>query len=255
MRMKTNFYASPLALLAIVVSLFLLSCSKTNDVPAVEQPDEQVESLISYLEGKGFERSKIVLNGDNFVIDGDILISRADLEERVAKETGPSAEHWRGPYIVSNTYNSNIRIYIEPGVPAAWVTAVQGAIANWNAITNTRLGMSIVSSASSADCRIFMGFESANWIARAYLPASSGRPGVSAEINSNYNSLATSQKLFAITHELGHTIGFYHTNQNQGIFITGTPTTDANSVMNSFVLPWAGFTSGDITATRILYPQ
>lgn len=257
MRKKTYLCVSPLALLAIVVSLFLFSCSKSNDVPAVEQPDAKVEALISYLEGKGFEKNKIVVKGDQFIIDSDILISRAELEARVAEEakSGPSDEHRRGPYIVSNTYNTNIKLYIEPAVPAAWRTAIQGAVANWNNITSTRLGMSIVSTASAADCRIFMGFESASWIARAYLPASNGRPGVSVEINSNYNSLPATQKLFAITHELGHTIGFYHTNQTTGTLIPGTPTTDANSVMNSFVLNWNGFTNGDVTATRILYPQ
>jgi predicted Zn-dependent protease len=100
-----------------------------------------------------------------------------------------------------------------------------------------------------------MGNQAASWIARAYLPTSNGRPGVSVEINAYYNTLAANQKLFAITHELGHTIGFHHTNQTSGIYISGTPQTDANSVMNSFVLPWNGFTAGDVRATQILYPQ
>jgi hypothetical protein len=44
--------------------------------------------------------------------------------------------------------------------------------------------------------------------------------------------------------------------ENQsGIHISGTPTSDPNSVMNSFVLPWNGFTSADVLATQILYPQ
>ncbi|MBW8687819.1 M57 family metalloprotease [Chitinophaga rhizophila] len=242
--------------LFLALSVFLFACSKEKAVTEV-QPES--DKLVSYLETLGFKKENVQLKGDTYIIDGDVLITKAELAKRAAaadkSDGSPDTEHWRGTYIISNTYNSNVRLYIDPAVPAAWRTAIQGAVANWNAINGTRLGMSIVTSQANSDTRVFMGFESASWIARAYLPSSNRRPGVSIEINSNYNSLAASQKLFAITHELGHTIGFYHTNQNQGVFIQGTPSVDANSVMNSFVLPWNGFTAGDVLATQILYPQ
>jgi hypothetical protein len=252
MKMKTqSIYLRQLFIFTL--SLFMFACSK--DKVATEAQPQDNDKFVSYFERLGFEKEKIVLKGDNFILDGDIIISKADAEKRLADEANPSGEHYRGTYIISNTYNSNVRLYIDPAVPTAWRTAIQGAVNNWNAVNGTRLGMSIVTSQANSDTRIFMGNENANWIARAYLPGSNRRPGVSVEINAYYNSLAASQKLFAITHELGHTIGFYHTNQNQGIFITGTPQVDANSVMNSFVLPWNGFTSGDVLATQILYPQ
>lgn len=250
---QSHFY-----FLLLALSIVLFACSKDN-VTTDANAGDNTAKLISYLETQGFKPEQIVQKGDNFILDGDVLISRSELEKRAANDANPdripSGEHWRGAYLVSNTYNNNVRLYIDPAVPTAWRTAIQGAVNNWNAINGTRLGMSIISSPSGVYTRVFMGFESANWIARAYLPTSNGRPGVNVEINSNYNSLPASQKLFAITHELGHTIGFYHTNQTQGIFINGTPAVDANSVMNSFVLNWAGFTAGDVLATQILYPQ
>jgi hypothetical protein len=257
MKKKTqSIYLRRISFLFFAFSMFLFACSKDNAATEV-QPEE--DKLVSYLERLGFKKENVQLKGDTYIIDGDVLITKAELAKRAAAENvsdgTPSTEHWRGSYIISNTYNSNVRLYIDPAVPTAWRTAIQGAVNNWNAVNGTRLGMSIVTSQANSDTRIFMGFESSSWIARAYLPTSTRRPGVSVEINSNYNSLAASQKLFAITHELGHTIGFYHTNQNQGVFITGTPSVDANSVMNSFVLPWNGFTAGDVLATQILYPQ
>lgn len=259
MKKKTqSIYLRKIQFLFLALSMFLFACSKDN-VTADANADDKTEKLVSYLETQGFKKDKIVLKGDQFILDGDVVISKEDVEKRLANDANPDripyGEHWRGMYLVSNTYNTNVRLYIDPAVPSAWRTAIQGAVNNWNAVNGTRLGMSIINSPSGVYTRIFMGFESASWIARAYLPASNGRPGVSVEINSNYNSLAASQKLFAITHELGHTIGFYHTNQTSGIFITGTPSVDANSVMNSFVLPWNGFTAGDVLATQILYPQ
>ncbi len=259
MKKKTQtIYLRKIYFLLFALPVFLFACSKDNAKPDVKAEDN-TEKLVSYLETQGFKKDKIVLKGDQFILDGDVLISKEEVEKRVANDANPnripSGEHWRGLYLISNTYNTNVRLYIDPAVPAAWRTAIQGAVNNWNAVNGTRLGMSIITSASGVYTRVFMGFESANWIARAYLPTSNGRPGVSVEINSNYNSLPASQKLFAITHELGHTIGFYHTNQTQGVFISGTPSVDANSVMNSFVLNWAGFTSGDVRATQIIYPQ
>ena len=238
-----------------VVLLLLASCAKKSVAPDEATGQENTEEIASYLASQGFDQQQIVFENDRVIVEKDIIFTLPELQQRIASWKSTQTEQRRNTYIVSNSYNSNITIYIDPAVPSNWRTAIQGAVNNWNAVPSSRLGMSIVTSQSGAHCRVFMGFESANWIARAYLPASNGRPGVSVEINSNYNSLAASQKLFAITHEFGHTIGFHHTNQTSGIHISGTPTSDPNSVMNSFVLPWNGFTSADVLATQILYPQ
>lgn len=243
---------------AFLIILFS-ACSQKDKELKDAAPADNTAEMTSYLVSQGFDAKKIVYEKDRVVVESDIIMTIPELKARVEQwkkdgATGPQTEQRRNTYIVSNTYNNNVRIYIEPSVPTAWRTAIQGAVNNWNAVNGTRLGMSIITSASGVYTRVFMGFESANWIARAYLPTSNGRPGVSVEINSNYNSLPASQKLFAITHEFGHTIGFHHTNQTSGTHIPGTPTVDANSVMNSFVLNWAGFTAGDVLATQILYP-
>ncbi|MGN8038071.1 M57 family metalloprotease [Chitinophaga sp. 22321] len=246
----------------LVASMFLFSsCSKKDKDPNGLSPTSPVKEMTNYLVSQGFDEQHIVFDKDRVVIESDIIMTIPDLEQRVATwkreiQAGvPQTEQRRNTYIVSNAYNANIKFYIDPAVPANWRTAIQGAVNNWNAVNGTRLGMSIVTSQASANTRIFMGYENSNWIARAYLPGSDSKPGVTVEINSKYNDLAASQKLFAITHEFGHTIGFHHTNQTSGTHIPGTPTVDANSVMNSFVLPWNGFTAGDILATQILYPQ
>jgi len=236
------------------VLLLIASCSKKSVDTEPTNP-ENTEEIISYFASLGFNQQQIVFENDRVIVEKDIIVSMPDVQQRVADWKAAQTEQRRNNYIVSNSYNSNITIYIDPAVPANWRTAIQGAVNNWNAVPSSRLGMSIVSSQSGAHCRVFMGYQAANWIARAYLPSSNGRPGVSVEINSNFNNLAANQKLFAITHEFGHTIGFHHTNQTSGIQIPGTPTSDPNSVMNSFVLPWNGFTSADVRATQILYPQ
>jgi hypothetical protein len=78
-------------------------------------------------------------------------------------------------------------------------------------------------------------------VAQAYLPYWDGSVGNEVDINTYYNYLSSSYKTFALTHELGHSIGFTHTDGTYGNLIPGTPESDPNSVMNSIVLPWNGF--------------
>lgn len=261
--MNTKHYLSKVGLLGCILLLSSIISSCKKEMPSAQPKAEDENALsVAYFVKKGYKAEDIVFKDGNFIIQSDIVISREEVQARIKNEGNPGSpqtEHWRSNYIIAAPYHKNVRLYIEPTVTAQWKTAVQGAIANWNNMpgqgTTIELGMSITTSATAYDTRVFMGYENANWIARAYLPASSGKPGVSVEINSKYNSMSASQKLFAITHELGHTIGFMHTNQTSGVFIPGTATVDANSVMNSFVLPWAGFTAGDALATKKLYPK
>lgn len=248
--------AKPVLTIVLSVSTLLFSCKKEETVTKPQVAEGEIASLTSYLTNQGFKAEDIQFKDGNFIVQNDILISQEDVAVRMKEGDSdvPQTEQWRNQYRVNVNYNNNIKIYIEPSVPAAWKTAVKGAVANWNAVTNTRLAMSIVTTKSAAHTRIFMGSEDANWVARAVLPASNGKPGTTVEINSKFNSMAASQKLFAITHEFGHTVGYLHTDQTNGIFIPGTPSVDAKSVMNSFVLPWAGFTAGDIKAIRLIYP-
>jgi hypothetical protein len=259
MQMKTMHLscANPVLAIVLSVSTLLFSCKKEETVTKPQVTEGEIASLTSYLTGQGFKAEDILFKDGNFIVQDDILISREDLAARMKDESNsdvPQTEQWRSPYRVNKDYNNNVKIYIEPSVPAAWKTAVKGAVANWNAVNSTRLSMSIVTTKSSAHTRVFMGSEDANWVARAVLPTSNGKPGVTVEINTKFNSMAANQKLFAITHEFGHTVGFLHTDQTNGIFIPGTPSVDAKSVMNSFVLPWAGFTAGDKLAIQLIYP-
>jgi hypothetical protein len=257
----SRFLVSAKTCLLACSLLATLSCKKDQEVvaPQAEKTPASTETLIQYLESTGFNRNHIVLKNGQFVIEDDILLDREEVEKYAAKglpaSPGGRVDHYKGYYIVSNAYVTNIKFYIESTVPSAWKTAIRGAISQWNAVNGTKLYLSETTSSTTANTRINTGYDDANWVARAYLPSSSGRPGYLMTINTKYNSLDSGRKLFTIVHEMGHIFGLYHTDQTQGIFIQGTPTSDPNSVMNSYVLPWNGFTSGDLKAVQIIYPQ
>ncbi|MBL6449413.1 hypothetical protein JMN32_24085 [Fulvivirga sp. 29W222] len=249
-----------LARLAIVVALsfYFVSCTHEEEI-LTPIPEEPSDELVAFLVSSGFNEEEIKLEEDVFVINEDILISKDEVQKYVdgnkSDVSGASTEHYRGSYLVGNSYVTNIKFYIDSSVPSSWITAIQGAVNQWNSVNGTKLYMSIVSSSSNANTIIGTGYSSQNWVARAYLPSYNGRPGHTMTINTKYNYLNSGYKLFTIVHEMGHIFGLYHTDQTQGYFINGTPSVDSNSVMNSYILPWNGFTSGDVSAVQILYPQ
>ena len=96
-------------------------------------------------------------------------------------------------------------------------------------------------------------------------PTGDGQSGHFLQVNPFWTQcLNASQKKYVIAHELGHTIGFRHTNwrtadppSNLGAnLIFGTPETDTASVMNANTggKPWNGFSLFDKLAGFELYP-
>jgi hypothetical protein len=252
--------------------LLLLVTSCKKNVPT--QTDHvfvsnDIKNMVNYLEKTtGFDQSKISYDNSKklFTIDKDILIEELEVKEYISQDKKQSKSskisHYRGTYLLNNDVVS--RIYYEvkpytgvPGVDNSWKDAVTQAFRNWNN-TNSKVKFIMYYGQKGAwpNLRFYSNNNGNNDIvASAYLPASSGMIGGGVQINTYYNFMSFDEKVFAITHELGHTLGLLHTDQVEGSFINGTPVTDPNSVMNSFVLPWAGFTNGDLTAINILYPN
>lgn len=112
-------------------------------------------------------------------------------------------------------------------------------------------------------------------LASASFPNRRGTAGRTITVNTVNYGLSTSEKRFVMVHEMGHCIGFRHTNwfdrnsdgnqttnDSEGVgsiganHIPGTPTgLDPNSVMNAIVDSWNGFGNNDKTAVQYLYPN
>ncbi len=240
-----------------VVSLFV-SCSN-EELDDSAEPTSDLNKYYTFLVNSGFERNTITFNEENemFIIDNDLLISKSEVANYIKRDgldAGLNDKQRRGTYIVSANNARNVTYFIESDVSQSWKDAINSAVAQYNVINGSGLRISITNNRDNADSRIFNGFSNESWVARALLPNSSRRVGSWIEINTRYNGMESGRKLFTMVHEMGHNFGLLHTNQTSGSVIPGTPLTDPNSVMNSFVLPWQGFTNFDLVAIRTLYP-
>lgn len=252
---RSGFYVNPKITFAFILLVAFFSCER--DEPMISKGHQQgLEKHLQFLEESGFDRKTIVYSEktDEFTIDNDLLISRLAVEDYMKRENlRGRTEQRRWQYLLTDTYATNFKYAIPSNIPSSWRTAIQQAIGQWNSVGGTKLRMSEVT--SGANITVTISYDAVNnWVARASMPLSNGAPGPTLEINSYHNNMEAGQKLFAMVHEMGHNIGLLHTNQTEGALIPGTPTTDANSVMNSFVLPWNGFTEYDRIAVRTLYP-
>jgi hypothetical protein len=273
------------ACLALFSLIVLTQSCKKSDVQKEEtvsaQRIEELRSSVAKSTGAPLDSVQYNASSKTFTISRDAMVSLEDAQARfplsAQEPTSANGTQQRVyTYTVSRTNASNITFYVDGTVPADWITALDQAIANWNN-TNSLIHMSRVTGTTTTTSGTGKGKKNTTTtttstpsynvlvttmydantttIAQAYYPQYTGTAGKQVTVNTYYNYLSASYKVFAMTHELGHTIGLTHTDQTYGSLIPGTPETDPNSVMNSFVLPWNGFTPYDITAVTTVYPK
>lgn len=159
----------------------------------------------------------------------------------------------------------------------AFMGEINDALSLWNSVPNSRINFTLTSG-STHDILIMNADLGTNRYGSAYFPIN-GRPGQIVFINLNEISGWPSLHIRkVIAHELGHTIGFRHTDwfrapnpeslsgvlpdngaRYSAMHILGTPIgTDPNSLMNRGTVPGAigptSLSSYDILALQFLYP-
>lgn len=238
----------------------ITSCKKQ----AAEEPAEavaqglgdeikQLKAYLSSVTQVPVEKIDYNEKDQRFFLDGDMMMPLSyarDHKER--SKTG--GEQRRFDFIMNATAASNVVVFVRTDMPAAWVTAIDQAINNWNS-TDCLIRMSRTTNSAAATISMAPYFENSTTIAFASFPDAVGNAGPTINVNTNFNGLSASRKQFAMTHEFGHCFGFTHTNQSFGAIIPGTPVSDPNSVMNATVLDWNGFTPYDIIAYGVVYPR
>lgn len=263
--------------LMVGASLVLTACS--DEPTATPREDPLFQAVVSM----GFAPEAIRDMGTYFAVEGDINIAKSGLRASAASQpsqpgvaaapSGPRYQ-WRTPNIVSSTTAPQIRVNLNniSGYPD-WANATRDAMTQWNAVPGAALRF--VESSSSPHITVYTYNSNtsskctggSSTLACASWP-SNGNPGPTIHINLGASFTPTySGKVYNMAHELGHTIGYRHSNMtvstacggaeptNGATQIPGTPTTETGSVMNGCTanLTWNGFSFYDQVAHRKLY--
>lgn len=254
----------------------LWSCEQQE---TIEPQDNDVSQLvIDKLNAAGFNTvdfEVLRLDGGEYIVEKDIVFTREQILNLNKGGNIPSVEHYNTDNLVSGTPRI-INVYVN--MPQKYRDATDIAIGRYNA-ENLQLNFQRVTSSSNADIVI----RSSPWyyywfgiLGSAGFPTASGDPHNEILMTRQYydgvqniNGLATT-----IAHEMGHCIGFRHTDYmdrsyscggspddegDGGVganYIPGTPTgPDANSWMLACGSPEGDrpFTNNDQIALDYLY--
>ncbi|RAK66944.1 M57 family metalloprotease [Hymenobacter edaphi] len=272
--MKFTPVLSTLAVCAFA-ALSMTSCSKKENVQA---KDAVSEEALAKIHAMGFTSTGAVKVDNGYLVEGDIFLSEADLQsvpDRQFLRVGDNEQYRTNNLVSVGSTTRTITIAVSSTLPAAYVTATDELIRRYNA-ENLRLRFSRVS--SGANITLTKAPSGAGYLASAGFPTSGGNPHNQVLVNSTYlgTSPGTNYLATILAHEVGHCIGFRHTDYanrafscggaytNEGastvgaVHIPGTPTAyngDGTSWMLACIGTGANrpFNTNDKTALNYLY--
>ena len=229
---------------------------------------------LAKISAMGFNTDNVQRIDEGYLVEGDIVLSDSDLNvslETNALRVGES-EQYRTSNLVSVGSGRTINVAITTSLPSSYVTALDEAIRRYNA-ENLLIKFRRVS--SGYNILLSKAPTGSTYLASAGFP-SGGNPYSSVKVNSDYlgSNPGTNYLATILAHEIGHCIGFRHTDYmdrsyscggsyyNEGastvgaIHIPGTPTgPDASSWMLACIGSGVNryFNANDKTALRYLY--
>ncbi len=244
---------------------------------STDEIDETIENLIE----AGFPEADIQVFGDQVYVGRDAEVSLEASREMIDPEGTPDGQE---QYRTRNLVGRNLRtICVRPRISSTWPQApldnlsrgLNLAIQNYNQLnlTFTMRALPNNSSNTSGCGHVIDAFVNSSTGGSAGFP-SRGRPFSRITIGIGVGNLGPDVSEHVITHELGHAVGFRHTDffnrsiscgsgGSEGdagvgaIHVPGTPTgaTVGGSIMNScFRRQETGeFAQGDRTALRLGY--
>jgi hypothetical protein len=259
-------------LAAIIFSVLGLGACQQEQESIVKQEDISRETL-DKIHRMGFGTSEVKKVADGYLVEGDILLTdeQLDAQQDAKLLRVGETEQYRTTNLVT-ALPRTIRVSISSSLPSAYIAALDEAIARYNA-RGLKLVFKRVS--SSPHITLYNAPADATYLAAAGFPAG-GNPYNIIRVNATYLGTNPVKSYLAtiLAHEIGHCIGFRHTDYmdrayscggavtNEGastvgaIHIPGTPTS-ANQ--GSWMLACIGsgenrpFTSSDKIALDYLY--
>ena len=252
----------------IGIASFLLVGCKKNDIQVIQ--DEISQETLAKIKSLGFGTDNIQKIDEGYLVEGDIILTTASLSEVPASPWLRIAEveQYRTNNLVTGGQRT-ITVSSSGSVSTSVSNGINAAIARYNA---EPLVLTFQRVPSGGDINITV-VNGGSYIASAGFP-SSGDPYPEVKFNKKYQNYSSGFLTTVIAHEMGHCIGFRHTDYmnrsfscggtggNEGsagigaVHIPGTPTgPDAASWMLACLSSTTNrpFNANDKTALNYLY--
>lgn len=223
----------PCAILAAALVFLGPACKKNTSSDASQQVSQASLDKIYQL---GFSNKNVSLDEDGrYIVEGDILLSEQDLAAvpetrflRVGIE-----EQYRTNNLVTGLPRT-ITVSIASQLPSSYVAALDEAISRYNA-----QGLRITFQRVSSGAAISMVKGNGNYLASAGFPTNSGNPYGQIKVNSRaIGNQPQSTVASILAHEMGHCIGFRHTDyMDRSFSCGGSPVNEGASTVGAVYIP------------------
>lgn len=237
-------------LLVCIFAASLFGCQDdlSNADENLTQSNGVTPQIVNRIKALGFdtESTPIYKSGEDYVVEGDIAIDALELQG-----DGITGKQRRTSGLLSCGNRLNIKV--RNRLSGVHSRALQTAISNWNNNSNNLVSFTLVQSGQDINVRFATDTDnlSPTTAANARGPRS-GKAGSLIRVNRAF-AIVNRPWSTILTHELGHTIGFAHTNTQEGTYIAGSRRTDSESVMNRGGTTGCCISNGDRQALGLLY--
>jgi hypothetical protein len=238
--MKSKFLLS-IGLSTLAVATILFSCTKNNQ--SVQKASDVSPEALQSIANLGFSTDDVHKQGNNYLVEGDILLTPDNLSEVSSSPNLRIAENeqYRTTNLVKNLPRT-VTISIS-NLPTVYANATSNAVTRYNAL-NLSLKFQVVSSGGNIQIIGFNEGPSGGYITlgSSGFPTSSGNPYNQIQMNTNAQAYGTNPDVNYITsviqHELGHCIGFRHTDyMNRAFSCGGRHTNEGSAGIGAINIP------------------
>jgi hypothetical protein len=215
----------------------LTSCKKEVKT-AVDEIPQSVKDLIY---AAGFGTSNIQKVDEGYLVEGDIILTPEYLNnhpQQMLLRAGEE-EQYHTTNLVSTNGSRNINVSLSTRLPSSYLAAVDNMVSRYNAL-NLQIQFTRVS--SGGDIQFVEGHGS--YLASSGFPDSRGNPYGTVKVNANFigagNGSSTFNNYLAtiLAHEVGHCIGFRHSDYfNRSISCGGSAVNEGASTVGAIWIP------------------
>ncbi|AMR30248.1 hypothetical protein A0256_01840 [Mucilaginibacter sp. PAMC 26640] len=242
--MKTNSLFRT-GLSVAVLSTLLLACQKnssTSETAPAAKSEVSAQTLQS-ISTMGFSTEDVHKVSGGYLVEGDILLTDENLSETTISPVLRIAEseQYRTTNLVKNLPRT-VTVSIS-NLPTVYATATQNTIARYNAL-NLTLKFQYVSSGGQIQIIGFNEAASGGYITlgSSGFPTKQGNPYSQIKMNTNAQAYGSNPDVNYLTsvlqHEMGHCIGFRHTDYfNRAYSCGGTATNEGASNVGAIQIP------------------
>jgi len=259
-----------LAVLFLGGMVALTACKKDTKAPE----DEISQATLTKISDLGFSTASVQKINEGYLVEGDIILTDEQLDQLVQSPSLRIAqEEQYSTFNLVKALPRTVTVSLNSSAPY-FVTATNEALKRYND-QNLQLHFQLVN--GSADINIVTFYQVSNTLGSSGFPNSAGNPYPTVNMNTYWynNNTNTDYLATIIAHEIGHCIGFRHTDYmsrryscgtggNEGqakngvgaVLIPGTPSgPDAASWMLACIGSGVNrpFNSNDVIALTYLY--